>query len=108
MVDQGPGQRPKPVLIENSTELTEADTIVAAIGQGSEYSYLPEEGYDGVEIKRYAVDVDHMARTGNAKIFAGGDIANSVKDAVSAIADGHAAALGIDKYLHSLKGTSKS
>ncbi|MBF9014342.1 FAD-dependent oxidoreductase [Oceanispirochaeta sp. M2] len=103
MVDQGAGQRPKPVLIENSTELTEADTIVAAIGQGSDYQYLPEEGYEGVEIKRYSVVIDNMSRTGNAKIFAGGDIANSVKDAVSAIADGHAAAIGIDKYLQALR-----
>jgi len=102
MVDQGAGQRPKPVLIENSTELTEADTIVAAIGQGSDYQYLPDEGYEGVEIKRYSVVIDNMSRTGNAKIFAGGDIATSVKDAVSAIADGHAAAIGIDKYLQAL------
>jgi glutamate synthase (NADPH/NADH) small chain len=103
MVDQGPGQRPKPVLIEGSTEITEATTIVAAIGQGSEYTFLPEEGFDGVEIKRYNVVIDNLSRTGNAKIFAGGDIANSVKDAVSAIADGHAAALGIDKYFQTLR-----
>jgi len=102
MVDQGPGQRPKPVLIEGSTETTEADTIVAAIGQGSEYAFLPEEGYEGVDIKRYSVVIDDLSRTGNAKVFAGGDIANSVKDAVSAIADGHAAALGIDKYFQTL------
>jgi len=103
MVDQGPGQRPKPVLIEGSVETTEATTIVAAIGQGSEYTFLPEEGYEGVEIKRYSVVIDDLSRTGNAKIFAGGDIANSVKDAVSAIADGHAAALGIDKFLGSAR-----
>jgi len=99
MEDQGPGRRPKPVLIEDSAETTEADTIVAAIGQGADYSFLPEEGYEGVEIKRWSVVIDDLGRTGNAKIFAGGDIANRTKDAVSAIADGHAAALGIDRYL---------
>ena len=37
--------------------------------------------------------------TGNPKIFAGGDIVNARKDAVSAIGDGHAAALSIDRFL---------
>jgi NADPH-dependent glutamate synthase beta subunit-like oxidoreductase len=43
------------------------------------------------------------AATKSAAIFAGGDLVNERKDAISAIADGHRAALGIDR-LFSGKG----
>jgi glutamate synthase (NADPH/NADH) small chain len=40
-------------------------------------------------------------QTGDPKIFAGGDIVNKTADAISAIADGHQAAIGIDRFLRS-------
>ena len=34
------------------------------------------------------------------KVFVGGDVANRVADAISAIVDGHHAARGIDRFLN--------
>jgi NADPH-dependent glutamate synthase beta subunit-like oxidoreductase len=55
-------------------------------------------------MKRFkpVVDADGKASTGTvagAPVFAGGDLVNDRKDAISAIADGHRAALGIDRLL---------
>ena len=42
---------------------------------------------------------NELKQTGDSKIFAGGDIVNKTRDAISAIGDGHQAARGIDKFL---------
>ena len=39
MVDDGPGRRPKPVLIEGRTYSVVADTIIVANGQGGDYDF---------------------------------------------------------------------
>jgi thioredoxin reductase len=44
--------------------------------------------------------VNENGQTTVEKIFSGGDASNNKADAVSAIADGHKAAVGIDKYLN--------
>ncbi|MGM0675018.1 MAG: FAD-dependent oxidoreductase, partial [Spirochaetota bacterium] len=41
MVDQGEGKRPKPVLIEGSHHREVYDSIISAIGQDADYSFLP-------------------------------------------------------------------
>ncbi len=99
MVDQGPGKRPKPVLKEGAIHTDIFDTLVSAIGQGSNYEYLNESTAEAIGIHRYQVKIDSRGRTGDPKVFSGGDIANDRKDAISAIADGHQAAKGIDQYL---------
>jgi glutamate synthase (NADPH) small chain len=45
------------------------------------------------------VVVNDSHQTADTKIFAGGDIANPKRDAISAIANGHSAAKGIDIFL---------
>jgi glutamate synthase (NADPH/NADH) small chain len=99
MQDQGPGKRPKPVLQEDRIHTEEYDTIVPAIGQGTGYHFLPEEYVEKIGIVRYSVRTGTHGETGTPRIFAGGDIANKTKDAISAIADGHRAAVGMDRYL---------
>ena len=99
MVDQGPGKRPKPVLIEEETYAQAADTIIAAIGQSPEYGFLSEEIGNRIKFKRSKVVTDETGQTSVAKIFAGGDIVNRTADAISAIADGHRAAKGIALFL---------
>ncbi len=99
MVDQGPDKRPKPVLQEEKMHTDEFDSIVPAIGQGADYRFLSEEFIESIGIVRYQVQTGVHGETGDAKIFSGGDIANKTKDAISAIADGHRAAKGIDRYL---------
>jgi len=99
MHDQGPGKRPKPVLIEDKIHTEIYDTIIPAIGQGADYSFLPEEAAKEMEIIRYKIKTSAHGKTGMPGIFAGGDISNNRKDAISAIADGHKGAIGIDRYL---------
>ncbi len=99
MVDQGEGKRPKPVAIEGAIKVLEVDTVIKAIGQGADYSFIPKEIAAKMKIERGKVIVDTFGRTGVDKVFAGGDIANRTMDAISAIADGHRAAKGIDDYL---------
>ncbi len=99
MVDQGEGRRPKPVLIEGSEEVIACDTVIPAIGQSADYSFIPEEIASRLTFHRGYVDVNEFYQTADRKIFSGGDIVNSKRDAISAIANGHSAAKGIDIYL---------
>ncbi len=99
MEDQGEGRRPKPILQEDKIHTDLFDTVVPAIGQGTSLDFIPEDLGDKIEIVKYKSKVGPRGETGAPKTFAGGDIANSMKDAISAIADGHRAARGIDDYL---------
>jgi len=103
MVPQGEGQRPKPVLIEGSEECIDCDTVITAIGQEADYSFIPQEIGRNLLFNRGMVQVNEFRQTGDPKIFAGGDIANRKRDAISAIADGHSAAKGIDIYLRNFR-----
>ncbi len=100
MVPDGPGRRPKPVLIEGSGEMIECDTVIPAIGQAADFSFLPEEISSNLSFKRGYVEVNEFYQTADQKIFAGGDIANPQRDAISAIANGHSAAKGIDIFIN--------
>ena len=94
------GKRPKPVLIKGETFETNLDTFIIAIGQNANLSFLPVEVRNKFETKWGKVVVNDSGQTSVEKIFSGGDASNSKADAVSAIADGHKAAIGIDKYLN--------
>jgi glutamate synthase (NADPH/NADH) small chain len=87
------------VLFRSALREERYDSIIAAIGQGPELSFITE--IDGIGIKRFKPIVDQAGNTSAAGVFAGGDLVNDKKDAISAIADGHRAALGIDRYLDS-------
>jgi len=100
MVDQGPGQRPKPVLIEGEEYYHDVDRVIAAIGQAPKLDFIPKELAEQI-VKRNKLAVDENGMTAVEGIFAGGDISNRVADAVSAISDGLNAVKGIDKYLSS-------
>lgn len=99
MIPDDRGGRPRPRLIEGSEEVIECDTIVPAIGQQADYNFLTPEIAERLEFAKGMVVVNEFMQTGDTKIFAGGDIANRKRDAISAIANGHSAAKGIDIYL---------
>jgi glutamate synthase (NADPH/NADH) small chain len=99
MEDQGPGKRPKPVLQEARLHTEIYDTIISAVGQDADYSFLPEKMLERIEIANGRVTTNDLKQTGDPKVFAGGDIVNRKRDAISAIGDGHQAARGIDRYL---------
>ena len=93
------GGRPRPVPIEGSETVLECDTVIGAIGQTADYSWMPEEYLSKLEIDRNRIKVDELQQTAIPKIFAGGDSVNATADAISAIADGYMAVRGIDKLL---------
>jgi len=99
MVADEKGGRPRPVLMEDRMHTETYDSIISAIGQGGDYEFLSEEYADRIEIKRGKVVCNQYRQTGIPKLFVGGDIANNTADAISAIADGHQATLGIDRFL---------
>jgi glutamate synthase (NADPH/NADH) small chain len=99
MLDDPRGGRPRPVLQEDRMHLDTFDTIVSAIGQGSNLDYIPTEIADQLQIKwGKFIPGDYQQMTLD-KLFVGGDVANATADAISAIEDGHHAARGIHRFL---------
>lgn len=99
LIKQEEGKRPRPVPIEGSEETLEVDSVIGAIGQEANYSFLPEKFEQEIELKRGRMVVNKKNQTSVEKIFAGGDAVNRTADAITAIADGHRAADGIEKML---------
>ncbi len=94
-----PGGRPVPVPIEGSETMLEVDTIIGAIGQEADYSFLSGEFREKIEINRGRITTNAQQQTTDPKVFAGGDAVNKTADAISAIADGFRAVKGIEAFL---------
>jgi dihydropyrimidine dehydrogenase (NAD+) subunit PreT len=89
----GPDKRPLGV----DPELLPAQLVLLAIGQGT-LGHLVE-GLDGVQTARGRVVADAAGRTGNPRVFVGGDCKNGGKEVVNAVAEGRDAAVAIDELL---------
>jgi len=87
-----------PKVIEGSEHILETESVIVAIGQTGELSFLQPE--DGVATRggRIVVDPDTLATTA-AGIYAGGDAAFGPRIAINAVADGKRAAKSIDELL---------
>ncbi len=87
-----------PQFVEGSEFTVPADTVIVAIGQTGDLSFLQAE--DGVETRggRILVNVSTLATTSRG-VFAGGDAAFGPRIAISAVADGKLAAKSIDELL---------
>jgi formate dehydrogenase beta subunit len=87
-----------PQFLEGSETIIEADTVIVAIGQTGDFSFLRPE--DSVETRqgRILIDPDTLA-TSARDVFTGGDAAFGPRIAISAIADGKKAARSIDEFL---------
>ncbi len=89
-----------PTFYEDKEMLLEGHMIIEAIGQASDFSFIPKELFKKLEFtERRKVKVDENGQTTIAKVFAGGDIVNINLDAVTAIADAKIATQGIDKII---------
>jgi len=88
-----------PVYDESVAETLEADTVILAIGQQADLSFLRAE--DGVELTpQRTIKVDRQTLATSAPgVFAGGDVAFGPRNLIEAIANGKTAALSIDNYL---------
>jgi glutamate synthase (NADPH/NADH) small chain len=99
MVPDPNGGRPRPKIIEGDEHIIETTAVIGAIGQEANYSFIPEDIKEQIEIKRGRIVVNEYQQTGLDWLFAGGDIANNRADAISAVADGFRAVKGIEKFI---------
>lgn len=91
--------RRRPIPIEGSEFFVEAETVIPAVGQAPDLSFLPED--TKLERARWgALQVDPNTLSTNLPgIFAGGDFVTGPTSVIQAIAAGRRAAVAIDKYL---------
>ena len=100
MVDDPKGGRPRPVLQEDRMHVETYDSIISAIGQGSNLDYISKEMHEQLAIEWGKFTPGEYQHTTLEKVFVGGDFANQTADAISAVEDGHHAARGIDRMLN--------
>jgi heterodisulfide reductase subunit A-like polyferredoxin len=89
-----------PQVRPNTESVIEADTIIVAIGQEVDYTLL--KAADGVLVtKRGLLQVDNLTYQTNIPwIFAAGDAVVGPGLVIEAIAQGHEAAISIDRHLN--------
>jgi len=87
-----------PSFNEDETTSIEADTVIIAIGQASDLSFLDEKS--AIQTPRGVIEVDEdTLQTGVPKIFAGGDVVSGAASVIEAVAMGRKAAASIDRFL---------
>jgi NADPH-dependent glutamate synthase beta subunit-like oxidoreductase len=92
----GDDGRPTPT---GEIETLEADSLILAVGQDTDTAFLKK--VSGIEFKPdHTVVVDANMMTGQAGIFAGGDMVPSERSVTIAVGHGKHAARHIDAYLH--------
>ena len=74
------------------------DMAIVAVGQTKAVEWLTRH-LSGLELDRGRVKIDGEGRTSLKGVYAGGDCVNGGREVVNAVAEGKAAALGIDRDL---------
>ncbi len=88
-----------PQFASGTEQILEADTVILAIGQTSDLTWVrPEDGIELTPRNTIKVDPGTLA-TSAPGIFAGGDVSFGPRNAIDAIANGKKAAQSIDAYL---------
>jgi glutamate synthase (NADPH/NADH) small chain len=96
-------KRSQIAIIAGSEFQLEVDMVVRAIGQEPVTSFV--RAVQGIAVRENGtIAVSERFQTGNAKYFAAGDCVNGGKEVVDAVAEGMAAARGIDAWLESPRG----
>ena len=92
-----------PVYDPEFSETFAADSVILAIGQQADLSFLTSE--DRVELTpQGTIKVDPQTLATSAPgLFAGGDVAFGPRNLIEAVANGKRAALSIDDYLRGVK-----
>ena len=92
-------RRFRPTFVAGTELALAADTVILAIGQASDLSFLqPEDGVAVTPRGTIQIRADTLATTAPG-IFAGGDVAFGPRIAINAIADGRRAAASIHAFL---------
>jgi len=89
--------RRKPQSAAASRFILDADTVISALGEAPDLSFLSEKM--GIETRSGLIAVDRFHRTTNEKVFAGGDVLRGPGKVIEAIRDGKRAAKSIMAYL---------
>ncbi len=92
---------------EETTQVVEVDTIIGAIGQAVDASFLSEDSQLERSLWGSLVVDENTLSTNLQGIFAGGDFITGPSTVIEAIASGRRAALAIDRYLAGMKGRLK-
>jgi glutamate synthase (NADPH/NADH) small chain len=89
-----------PSFDESQEEVFEAEQVFFSVGQAPDYSYIPEGLKDKVKIERGKIKADEAGKVeGLDWLYVGGDIFRG-PDIITAVSDGHRAAVAIDEYLY--------
>lgn len=87
-----------PQTIEGTEKVIPCDSVILAIGQAPDLSWLQPE--DGVDVSpRGTIAVDDNLATSAEGIYAGGDVAFGPRNLIDAIADGRRAAASIHRVI---------
>ncbi len=88
-----------PVLVPGTDKEVACDTVILAVGQVADLSFLGEgHGIEVTPRRTIAVDRETL-RTSRPGVFAGGDVAFGPRIIIEAVADGRRAARAMDTYL---------
>lgn len=88
-----------PRFVENTEQTIPCDSVILAIGQSPDLSWLePEDGVDVSPRGTIAVDRETLATSADG-IYAGGDVAFGPRNLIDAIGDGRRAAASIHQRL---------
>ncbi|MBA7528335.1 Ferredoxin--NADP reductase [subsurface metagenome] len=92
--------RRRPIPIEGSEFIIDADMIIPALGQSSDLSFLGSHHKFNL-VRGRGFEVDPLTLETNQKgIFAGGDTVTGPDTVIEAMAAGRKAAISINRYLH--------
>lgn len=92
-------KRFNPKFASGTEQVVEADTVIMAIGQTSDLTWIrPENEIEITSRNTIKVDPTTLATTA-AGIFAGGDVSFGPRNAIDAIANGKKAAQSIHRYI---------
>jgi NADH-quinone oxidoreductase subunit F len=91
--------RRRPIPVAGSEFFIEADTVIAAVGQAPDLSFLPpDSALERTRWETLVVNSNNLS-TNITGVFAGGDFVTGPGMIIEAIAAGRRAAFAIDKYL---------
>ena len=85
---------------ENETASVEVDTVIFAIGQGSDNRFI--EGVCELNERGLLIVDRETQQTSNPKVFAAGEVITGPGSAIGSIASGHEAAISVDRFLRGM------
>jgi len=99
LAEPDPSGRRRPMAIPGSEFFVGTDSVIAAVGQAPDLSFLPpDSALERTRWERLVVDENRLA-TNLPGVFAGGDFVSGPGMVIDAIAAGRRGSMAIDKYL---------